>query len=293
MNDRERYLKVIEGHFSALTGYWKDIYESPVGLNDFYHHEAVKKRKAAVLDFVDSFSCGRPLRILDSGCGTGVIMEALLERGHEVAGIDLSADMVRETRKTLARFQNGNVVVREGNIESLDFPDGSFDLCVCIGVLQYLKDEKPALRELARVTRPRGHVVFSLPNIVRVTTLLDPYYYLYRGPLFVLRRVVRMAMKKARHTTSEDLSRNLTFKNKRYYYGQLNGACARSGLLLRGVRPIGYGPLTFWHKEYLPRTLTLDISRRIERAVILRPLSFLKAVAERWVFDLEKSPPSS
>ena len=274
-------------YFSGLTDYWKDIYVSPVGREDFYHHEAVKRRMAAVLEFVDTFACGRRLHILDSGCGTGVFMEAMLERGHTVVGVDISDGMVAETRKTLRRFGDGKVAVSQGAVEHLEFPDRAFDLCLCIGVLQYLKDERLALNELSRVTRTGGHVIVSLPNATRATTLLDPYYFVARGPLFAIYKVFGKRKAGSPGAAGGFLS-NARFENKRYYFGQLHGLFRQSGFSVSGVSPVGYGPLTLWRKEYLPRGLTLLISRRVGRVAMLKPLSFLKLVADRWVYDLKK-----
>jgi ubiquinone/menaquinone biosynthesis C-methylase UbiE len=288
MNEREEHGKQLAEHFSTLTAYWKDIYTSSVESWDFFHQEAARKRKEVVLDFVDRYAGGRNLRILDSGCGAGVIMEALLRRGHQVCGIDIAPDMLRETAETLKEFSLDDAALREGTVERLDFPDRSFDLCLCIGVLQYLEDDELAIKELARVTKPAGQVIISLPNIARVTTLFDPYYYLCRGPLFIMHRVFRVK-RRCNRLTSDDISNNRTFRNRRYYYGQLTGLFKRYGLAPRAITPIGYGPLTFWMHEYLLRSFTLRVSRGLERIASLRGFSFLKTVANRWVLVLQKN----
>ena len=292
MSDRDEHSRLLSEHFSGLTAYWKDIYTSTVKRWDFFHQVAARKRKEAVLDFVDRYARGRSMRILDSGCGAGVIMEELLRRGHRVYGIDISPDMLRETAETLKEFHLDGDALRVGTVEGLDFPDRSFDLCLCIGVLQYLEDDELALKELARVTKPEGHVIISLPNIARVTTLFDPYYYLYRGPLVLINRLFRLK-RRGNLLTSDDINKNRTFRNRRYYYGQLKGLFKRYGLTVRTVRPIGYGPLTFWEHEYFSREFTLRVSQKIERLASRRGFSFLKAIADRWVMVLEKKDVSS
>jgi ubiquinone/menaquinone biosynthesis C-methylase UbiE len=287
MSDKEEHVRQLADHFSTLTAYWKNIYTSPVESWDFFHQAAARKRKEVVLDCVDRYAQGRSMRILDSGCGAGVIMEELLRRGHQVCGIDISPDMLRETAETLKEFHLDDAALRVGTVEGLDFPDRSFDLCLCIGVLQYLENDELALQELARVTKPEGQIIISLPNIARVTTLLDPYYYLCRGPLFVLHRIFRFKRRDNR-LTSDDISKNRTFRNRRYYYGQLTGLFKHYGLAVRTVSPIGYGPLTFWQREYLSRPFTLRVAQGIERIASLRGFSFLKAVADRWVLVLQK-----
>ncbi len=288
MSDREKHARNLVDHFAGLTSYWKDIYASPVEPQDFFHFEAIKKRKKAVLDFVDAYAGGNSLRILDCGCGTGMIIKDLIQRGHRCCGVDLSPEMVEKTSETLRAFRADWAEVRIGSVEALDFKDNTFDVCLCIGVLQYLKDDERSLRELSRVTKPRGRVIISLPNITRITTLLDPYYYFYRGPFFILHRIFRLRRKSA-GSVSEDIIKNLTFRDRRYHYTQLRGFGRRYGLEMRSVSPIGYGPLTLWRREYLSRSFTLHIARRIERATSMRMLSFLKAFADRWVIVFEKT----
>jgi ubiquinone/menaquinone biosynthesis C-methylase UbiE len=288
MNDLDEHGRQLADHFSTLTSYWKDIYTSPVKSWDFFHQAAAQKRKEVVLDFVDRLAGGRSMQILDAGCGTGIIMESLLRRGHQVCGIDISPDMLRETEESLKEFNLDSAALRIGTVEALDFPDRSFDICLCIGVLQYLKNDELALQELARVTKPKGQVIISIPNIARVTTIFDPYYYLYRGPRAVLERIFR-CKRRDNSMTSDDISKNRAFMNRRYYYGQLTGLFKRYGLTVRDVSPIGYGPLTFCRRECFSRSFTMRVSQRMERIASLKGFSFLKAVADRWVLVLQKN----
>jgi len=285
--DRQRHQEHIAGNFSKLSSYWRDIYSSPIEGDLFYHHEAMKKRKQAVLDFVDLYAAGRKLKILDAGCGPGMIMESLIQRGHIVYAIDVTEDMVKETAAMISKYPNCNATVKSGSIEDIDFNDHSFDLCICIGVLQYLKDDALALQELSRVVSPGGHVIISIPNMARVTTLFDPYYYVSRLPLYIMHKVIKP---KDTHDSldSKDISRNLTFNNRRYLWGQLDPLFEVNKLDVCGTRSINYGPLTFWQKEYLPRSISLSMSRKLEQLVIRKGCSLLQRIADRWVIALQK-----
>ena len=242
-------------HFSRRAAYWKNIYSYPVGSHDFFHHEAIKKRKKAVLDFVEKYAQWRSLKILDCGCGTGIIMDALLQQGHQVFGIDISPDMIKEANITLMNYERKDKIARLGSVEAIDYPDQCFDLCLCIGVLEYLENDEQALRELIRVTRQNGYIVVSLPNIARITTLFDPYYYIVRVPKFLYYKIFKI--KKSDGLSSHyDIRKNVTFRNNRYYYCHIYRICKRINLTVRDVSPIGYGPFTFWQREYIPRSLT-------------------------------------
>ena len=95
-------------------------------------------------------------RILDVGCGTGVLTRAALAAGHSVraTGIDPVESFILFARRTSdprAEFQMGSV-------ESLPFPDGTFDATLGLLVLQEFDDPDQSIEEMARVTRPFGKV---------------------------------------------------------------------------------------------------------------------------------------
>lgn len=95
-------------------------------------------------------------RVLDVGCGTGVLAAALADRGVRVAGVDPSAEMLGAARPAT----DGAVDLRLGRAEALPFDDGSFDRVVFRLVI-HLVDLPRALREAARVLVPRGRVAIA------------------------------------------------------------------------------------------------------------------------------------
>ena len=90
-------------------------------------------------------------RALDAACGTGRHAAHLAALGHEVVGVDSSAEMLE-----VARHRLPDVELRQASIESLPFPDGRFDLAVCALALTHLSGLDVAISELARVVRPGG-----------------------------------------------------------------------------------------------------------------------------------------
>jgi len=98
----------------------------------------------------------RPARILDAGCGSGRNMVELARLG-EVTGVELSA-----TSAALARERHAGTVV-EGSVMEMPFPADSFDLAVSLDVIEHLKDDCGALRELRRVVAPGGALLVTVP----------------------------------------------------------------------------------------------------------------------------------
>lgn len=97
--------------------------------------------------------------ILDVGCGTGALAEALLEAipGCCMTGIDLSSAMVARARARLV----GRAEVREGDAEGLPFHDGAFDLVVCNDSFHHYPNPDRAVFQMWRVLRRGGSLVMG------------------------------------------------------------------------------------------------------------------------------------
>jgi len=98
-------------------------------------------------------------RILDAGAGTGQVGEILLRLGYRnLVAIDLSWGMLEEAGKKNVYQERRQMVMGE----PLDFPTDSFDAVVSVGVLTVGHAPADSLDEMVRITRPGGHIVFTL-----------------------------------------------------------------------------------------------------------------------------------
>jgi SAM-dependent methyltransferase len=95
-------------------------------------------------------------RLLDAGCGAGLLALLATFRGAQVTALDASPGLLDVARQRLPAAD-----VREGDLEGLPFADDSFDAVVAVNSLFYADDMSAAMRELARVTRPGGRVVVT------------------------------------------------------------------------------------------------------------------------------------
>lgn len=108
------------------------------------------------------------LEVLDAGCGSGPLLEALRDRGATVAGVDLSAAMLDLARARLGPGADLRVADLGG---PLPCATGSFDLVVASLSLHYVEDWEVTLRELRRVLRPGGRLLVAIihPTVYAVT----------------------------------------------------------------------------------------------------------------------------
>ncbi len=91
---------------------------------------------------------------LDVGCGAGLALQLAAERGAQVSGLDASQNLLAIAR---SRIPNGDLHL--GELESLPFPDDSFDLVTGFNAFQYAANPGIALAEAKRVAKPGSHVV--------------------------------------------------------------------------------------------------------------------------------------
>jgi ubiquinone/menaquinone biosynthesis C-methylase UbiE len=131
-------------------------------------------------------------RILEVGCGPAVMAPELAAMGFEVYGVDVSREMIRRARQRMA----GHPLEKRchfslGDFERLAFADGFFDAVLAMGVLEYLPHYGGALGATARVLRPGGVAVFTVPNRVSC-------YHLARAAHEALRRGVRYLRRRTR-----------------------------------------------------------------------------------------------
>jgi SAM-dependent methyltransferase len=108
----------------------------------------------ATLDALEPLA-GR--RYMDAGCGAGLAIQSAANRGAEVSGMDASAALLE-----VAHGRTPAAHLEVGDIESLPFGDGAFDVVTAFNVIQYAVDPATAVAELARVCRPGGRAAIGI-----------------------------------------------------------------------------------------------------------------------------------
>ncbi len=116
-------------------------------------------------------------RVLDAGCGTGLLTLSLLQvvnRPVRITAVDLSASSIVTAKKAVAeKFGDvGRLAFTQANVLALPFADDSFEMVVTSGALEYVPLQD-GLSELARVLAPGGYMLHLPVRPSPVTTLLE------------------------------------------------------------------------------------------------------------------------
>ena len=98
-------------------------------------------------------------KVLDAGCGTGLVGQAMKRRGYRrIEAMDVSHDMLEVARE---KDVYGTMFHADMN-EELSFPNNSYDATICVGTFTYAHVGPDAFDELVRITRPGGFVCFTV-----------------------------------------------------------------------------------------------------------------------------------
>jgi ubiquinone/menaquinone biosynthesis C-methylase UbiE len=130
--------------------------------------------------------------VLDAGSGTGIVTMSLLDSGfkpRQVVALDLSFNSLRVSREQFAKKKRyAPIDVTQGNILTLPFEDGTFDLVMTCGVLEYVNLDD-GLKELSRVLKPSGKLVLLPVKAGIVGSMLEILYNFKIHPLNDVRSV--------------------------------------------------------------------------------------------------------
>lgn len=244
--------KQVAAYFDSLASYWDDIYRRRDVFSVIH-----QLRLSNVLGWVDELRLSVDSRVLEVGCGAGMLTTALAQRGYSVMAMDSVPAMIDLTRNRVEEAGVGKKVTPSlGDVHHLAFGDTLFDLVLAIGVVPWLQEPEKAIREFARVLRPGGHVIANADNRWRLHFLLDPAKNPYLAPARhavkrVLQGVTRRA--EARQTVAR-------LHSIRDFDGMLSSA----GLEKIAYKTFGFGPFSFLGRKVLSSTWELKIHRRLQ-----------------------------
>ena len=180
------------------------------------------------LAWIDDLVPLKGKRVLDIGCGGGILADSMARKGAEVLGIDLATKALRVAQLHALEAQTQGVTYREVSAEKLaDEQPASFDVVTCMEMLEHVPDPASVVRACATLVKPGGWVFFSTIN-------RNPKAFLFAivGAEYVLNLLPRGTHEFAKFIKPSELA-----------------AYARAaGLDLQHTRGMEYNPLTrhYW-----------------------------------------------
>jgi len=276
---------ILKSYFNKTVNFWHTLYTG-----DAFIDQHMNDRKTIVLNLTDRYSPGNKQTILDIGCGTGILSKELAKKGHFLISMDIAEDMIKKLKESVNK--NGELIEPLiGDAENLSFANNSIDSILCIGVFQYQLRNDILLKELSRVLKNGGMCYFTIPNLLRLNYLFDPFFYfqLFRK---IIKKILSPKMKVNKNLAlnrgiTGQLQKNYPF-DKKYYLKELDDMIHHAGFSIEEVIAFGYGPFTLFNKEFLPDHISHKISKKIESFADKFFTNVWKRLANRWVIAIKK-----
>jgi len=186
-----------------------------------------RERLETVLEWIKDQPLG--LRLLDYGCGSGVLLGPLVQMGHTLTGVDVSVGMLASARRTL---QAAAVPAERFTLERLDedfqgeYLKQTYDGIICLGVIEYLARPRDLLTRLVDRMEPGGVMILSFPNRSSILRKVERFVYQYP---FLFRPWGIF-----QHLTASDSY--LNFQRHQFAVGEIEQLLAERGLNLKRIR---------------------------------------------------------
>jgi 2-polyprenyl-3-methyl-5-hydroxy-6-metoxy-1,4-benzoquinol methylase len=226
----------IDKHFDEFAQHWRDLYEKR-SLEGVIH----QGRRSLALQWIWGLQLPSGARVLEVGCGAGLLAIELARHGYDVDCIDSSTAMVELAAAEASDADvAGRLAVDTGDVHALSFDSDAFDLVVALGVIPFLHAPLQALVEVARVARPGGWILFSSDNKYRLNKVLDPRY----TPFPKREAAKRLLTGVGARTPSE-------LPTKLFSYREIKRMTEGAGFSVERCETIGFGPFTFLGRNVL------------------------------------------
>jgi ubiquinone/menaquinone biosynthesis C-methylase UbiE len=241
-------------YFESSATYWKSVYASGQLTSAIY-----RARHNTALRWVRKIGLPVGARVLDIGCGAGLVTVALSRQGHSVDAMDAASAMLEMTRTHAVRHRVGDRVrLHLGDVHSLNFAANTFDIVIALGVLPWLHSEEVALHEMNRVLKPGGYLLVTADNNARLNRMFDPL----SCPVFKpLRATAKHFLELCGAWTPPS-----GFQSKRHYPRELNRLIASCGFETLKSCTLGFGPFTVFGKKLFEESTSIQLHRSLQMA---------------------------
>ena len=176
------------------------------------------------LDWIHALADLNQKRVLDVGCGGGILADSMARKGADVTGIDLASKSLRVAQLHALETGTPSIQYREVSVEALaQEQPSSFDVVTCMEMLEHVPDPSSVVRACAELVKPDGWVFFSTLHRSAKAFMLAIV-----GAEYVLNMLPRGTHEYAKMIRPSELA----------------ASCREAGLDLVGTKGMEYNPIT-------------------------------------------------
>ena len=176
------------------------------------------------LDWIHALADLNQKRVLDVGCGGGILADSMARKGADVTGIDLASKSLRVAQLHALETGTPNIQYREISVEALaQEQPASFDVVTCMEMLEHVPDPGSVVRACAELVKPDGWVFFST-----LRRSAKAFMLAIVGAEYVLNMLPRGTHEYAKMIRPSELA----------------ASCREAGLDLVGTKGMEYNPIT-------------------------------------------------
>jgi ubiquinone/menaquinone biosynthesis C-methylase UbiE len=265
----------VDAHFAAQTSLWHELYR-----REDLHAVIHQQRRIRALDWIRRLGVPEGARVLEVGCGAGLMAIELLQQGYRVTATDAVPEMLDLTRRNAAAVGIAERLDSQpADVQNLRFDDQTFDVVVALGVLPWVEDPARAVREMSRVLKSGGHVVATGDNNARLTYFADPM----RNPALAgLRRNIKRMARAAGLIEQRPMP-------GQFWPRQFDALFASAGLWAVHRATVGFGVFSLFGAPILPNAVGLRVHHRLQRLADRRVRILRSAGAQH--FLVARRPP--
>ena len=180
------------------------------------------------LDWINGLCGLAGQRVLDVGCGGGILADSMARKGAHVMGVDLATKALRVAQLHALEAQTDNIQYREVSVEQLaQEQPASFDVVTCMEMLEHVPDPGSVVQACAQLVKPGGWVFFST-----IHRNAKAFILAIVGAEYVLNMLPRGTHEYAKMIRPHELA----------------AYCRSAGLDIQATRGLEYNPLTqrYW-----------------------------------------------
>jgi ubiquinone/menaquinone biosynthesis C-methylase UbiE len=250
--------------FESTAAYWRSIYSDDRLVPVIY-----QARHNTALGWVQNLALRPNARILEVGCGAGLLTVALARNGYTVDALDSTDAMLQMARhRAASQCLQDRVRIHAADVHALPFQAHTFDLVIALGVIPWLHSEQLALQEMRRVLKPGGYLLVTADNNARLDRILDPVSSPMSAPLrLVAKRVLQLF---------GFWSPRSGFQPKRHYPGEIDRSIRECGFEHIKSCTVGFGPFTFLGRVLFTDRVGVRLHRRLHALATSRGWSLLR-----------------